>query len=159
MLHSINSYNLNEVLHGAVIGTDFQIDDLAIDVLAQSHPVLGWLARAMDRTIRARVQQAGGILCRAALSYPDGEIPAVDEVARAYEAGAGTNGNLRLDGDVPSQAHDFVIPSVAQLLIPRSPAHLGNFVNPRASHLTGAAIAGPTSDVPAVLGLLRAMRL
>ena len=159
VLHSINSHHLREVLHGAVIGTDFQIDALIFYVLSQGHRFLSLVARLLGRPIHAHVEQARGIVCDTALSFPQSSKQALEEIAQAYDMGAGTGGALELDKDIPARAHDFVIPSVSQLLVPHTPAHLGNYVNPNASHLTGAARDGETSDVDAVCGLLKQLQL
>jgi hypothetical protein len=65
-------------------------------------------------------------------------------VSAEYQAGVPV-GTYGLATALAPLAHDFIIPSASQVLIPAPPtvpvtlsAHLGNLVNPIASHLTGA---------------------
>ena len=81
--------------------------------------------------------------------------------ASEYDKGI-TRGTYGLKADLPIKAHDFVILAVSQLLIPTdSTAHVGNLVNPDASHLTGAMewdSGDGKNDEELVLELLRRLR-
>ncbi len=91
-----------------------------------------WIASSkIDELVRT----AQDIYTTDAMSFPDG---IVGTVASEYLNGVAA-GAYGLKTALAKGAHDFVIPSASQLLIPGgSPAHLGNMVNPTASHLTGA---------------------
>jgi hypothetical protein len=136
VLDSIQRYPLGAVLHGAVIGTDNRSCELVQALLASANwyvRLAAWLWRG---SIRRLVAQADAIYKDAAMSFPDG---ADATLLRDYQAGL-PRGAEQLDRPLEARAHDFVIPSVSQLLIPAGPAHLGNLVNPDASHITGAQL-------------------
>jgi len=136
VLHAIATRPLKAIQHGAVIGTDNGMHDLVLAALHDSpwYVHLGaWIASSK---IDELVKQAEEIYRSDAISFPDG-TPGTVAVEYLDGIAAGTYG---LKKPLAKGAHDFVIPSASQLLIPAdSPVHLGNLVNPDASHLTGAA--------------------
>jgi hypothetical protein len=88
------------------------------------------------------------------------EAQMADEYVSGVDVVAADGGRTR----IPALAHDFVIPSVSQVLGPHNgasasvaPGFLGNFVNQRGTHLSGAEEDGEGSDGPLVREVLERM--
>lgn len=135
VLHAIATYPLEAIQHGAVIGTDNGIHDLVDAAIHDSAWYLHVGAGAVEDTVKQFVGQAEDIYDNDAMSFPPGTPGTVaDEYLNGIPAG-----KYKLTSPLPKGAHDFVIPSASQLLVPAdAPCHLGNLVNPKASHLSGA---------------------
>jgi hypothetical protein len=144
------------VQHGAVVGTDNRLHDLINAVLRDAPWTIRIAAWWKADMIDALIQKADDIYKTDAMGLPS-RAPAA--LAAEYTNGL-KKGTYGLQTDIAGSAHDFVIPSVSQLLVPQTPAHLGNLVNPNASHLTGA-VEWPQNDGETdeklVLKLLRAI--
>jgi hypothetical protein len=158
VLHGIATYPLKTIQHGAIIGTDNRLHDLVGAFLHDSPWYVHLVAWFASSRIDALVGDAEDIYKSDTMSFPAG-TPGT--VASEYEKGI-ARGTYGLTADLPIKAHDFVIPAASQLLIPTdSPAHLGNLVNPDASHLTGAMewdAGDGKNDEELALELLRRLR-
>ncbi|HEY6911212.1 MAG TPA: hypothetical protein VI356_17670 [Myxococcales bacterium] len=135
VLHAIATWPLRTIQHGAVIGTDNGIHNLVDAAIHGSAWYIPIAAGAVEDKVRQYVGQAEDIYNNDAMSFPPGTAGTVaDEYLQGIDPG-----RYKLDGALPKGAHDFVIPSASQLLVPAdSPCHIGNLVNPKASHLSGA---------------------
>jgi len=145
-----------ELFHGAVIGANSSLEDLIL----QTRP---WYERWPVRKLVAptRFSNIETAYSKIALNeeanhqYPPG-TPLRRQLAHHYARGLDGNG---ADPELPGFAHDFVIPSVSEALClfnPPPPGNrfLGNVVNRRATHISGAQPSGRASDVPYVLRML-----
>jgi hypothetical protein len=136
VLQAINDYPLASIRHGAVIGSDNRLANFAKALLHDAPWYVRLLVWFKSGTVRDLLAQADGIYKDDAMSLPT-DTPG--SLAVEYRDGV-PKGRYQLDTPLPAGAHDFVIPSASQLLIPGSNTglHLGNIVNADASHLTGA---------------------
>jgi hypothetical protein len=158
VLHAIDAYPLKHIQHGAVIGTDNGMPDIINVALRDSAwyvKVAAWFA---SRKIDALMAQAGDIYKSDAICFAAGTPGSISgEYMNGVPAGV-----YGLKTGLAERAHDFVIPSVSQLLTDTdSPAHLGNLVNPTASHLTGAMRwdrAGGETDEELVVQLINRLK-
>jgi hypothetical protein len=159
VLQAIDGFPLQAITHGAVVGCDSRLDDIVEALLASEGFFLGLLAKLEQSKIASLVAQASKIYADHVMSYPPGsEVAAVDYAAGLQQG----RGELHLDAAIPPEAHDFIIPSISQILLPAPGAknHLGNHVNHHASHLTGADRSGKDhgrSDEDLVVEMLRRM--
>jgi len=165
VLNLLATRPLERTLHGAVVGIDSSTDDLVMQALP-------WPARVGVRLmpglsgLRERLDLVKRVYQEVILN--ERPLPArgrwkelVDDYWRDTHVQAPDGSPV----PVPKCAHDFVIPSVSQVLGPRAPApvdpgqappgFLGVLVNPKGSHLSGAEAEGSASDVEPVKTLLR----
>lgn len=157
VLDSINRYPLQRVWHGAVIGTDNRLPSFAQQLAWARSFWVGLLSWVFARPLKWLLDEPSRIYREDAMSFPRGTDAAL---VRQYQQGLRA-GELGLSAGIEAYAHDFVIPSVSQLLMPGTgKAHLGNLVNGQASHVSGAD-GGPnsegTTDVQGVVALLEKM--
>jgi len=158
VLHAIATWRLLDIQHGAVIGTDSGMRDLVDAAMHDSAWYLKLGAGVVAAKVEQFVSQAEDIYRVDGISFPP-ETPGT--VAGEYLNGipAGEHG---LESALAKGAHDFVIPSASQLLLPNgSPSHIGNLVNPDASHLSGARRwdgAGTRTDEELVVKLINRLR-
>lgn len=143
VLESIASVPLRESWHGAIVGTDNKLADLQEAALDKSFwgslvdPVLAALFGPYEH-------DAGLLYSEKAMRFPP--PPAGGNEVFAREADGYLHGLLtpalpnREHTSVGARAHDFLVPSVSQLLYPdaKDARHLGNKLNRLASHLSGA---------------------
>jgi hypothetical protein len=135
VLQAIAAYPLTAIQHGAVVGTD---NDL-VDLIGSALHGAPWYDRLLEKLVAGEiaslVAQASVLYRNEVLSFGAGTP---GSAAGDYLAGIAAGDDL-LDRAIAPLAHDFVIPSISQLLLPaRSGVHLGHLVNPRANHLSGA---------------------
>ena len=145
---------LTRTFHGAIVGSDTSLDDL---VLEGRSCLVRWLVRhIVSRHWFATVEDSYAriVMDEAAAGVPHGDLHG--KVAALYQTGVqrGASGL-----DLPPFAHDFVIPSVSQALYPLAPPpagefFLGNVVNARATHVSGADERDRDSDSPLVRNML-----
>jgi hypothetical protein len=146
---------LMNVLHGAIVGTDTELDDL---VLSNLDIVRRFIVRhVVPRDWFRAAELAYGHIAmdEAAAFIPT--TPLHQRLAGLYQTGARIAGS---DETLPPFAHDFVMPSVSQALYTLaagSPpaAFLGNVVNKRATHISGGAEEDGDSDKKYVKAMLR----
>ena len=171
VLNCVNTSPLERILHAAIAGADNQLDQLAEDMLAEFTASNFWLHLAtclFRNKINAFLH---GLLGVASAAYtnvmveqgtaglpPAGPLPRM--LAR-YQAGVPEDapGMKMQNGGIGPLAHDFVIPSVYELIEnPDSASFLGNWVNPGANHLSGADpnLAGKQS-IDLLTGILKTM--
>jgi hypothetical protein len=144
-----------QVLHGAVVGGDPSAEDL----LVQERPWWQrWLIRLMVNP--GYFADVGRPFARIAMDEAAAHIPQGPrhaQLAQLYRTGlAGSAAELSL----PPFAHDFAIPAVSQAFYPlgqrpRDAAFLGNRLNAKATHVSGADPGVAASDLPFVEDLLR----
>ena len=148
---------LARTFHGAIIGADTSFDDL---VLEGRNWLVRWLVRhVVARHWFAAVEDSYARIAmdEASAGVPHGRLHS--RLAELYRSGF----NDRSAGlDLPPFAHDFVIPSVSQALYPlaapgSADVFLGNALNARATHVSGADERGPDSDSPLVRKMLAAL--
>jgi hypothetical protein len=144
-----------DVFHGAVIGANTSLEDLIL----QTRP---WWQRWAVRTFVApqRFSSIASAYTRIAVDedarHTPPSTPRRRRLADLYVSGLPGNA---ADPRLPAYAHDFIVPSASQALCVLSPPagnrFLGNVVNPRATHVSGAHRCGAASDVPHVTRMLR----
>lgn len=144
-----------QVLHGAVVGGDPSAEDLIL----QERP---WWQRWLIRLLvdPGDFADVGRPFARIAMDEAAAHIPQGPrhtQVAALYRAG--TKGSAA-ELDLPAFAHDFAIPSVSQAFYalgqrPRDAPFLGNRLNAKATHVSGAAPNAAETDLPFVEDLLR----
>jgi hypothetical protein len=148
---------LSRTFHGAIIGTDTSFDDLVLEGrsclvrwLVRHLVARHWFATVEDSYARIALDEAGA-------GVPHGDLHT--RLAALYQTGVSD----RAAGiDVPPFAHDFVIPSVSQALYTLAPPpegdfFLGNKVNARATHASGADESDRDSDSRLVRQMLAQM--
>ena len=163
VLHSINEYPLESAFHGAVVGSSNQLANF-VELLLDAHGLLTHLAGALFRKkIEQLTAPPSALYSALVLDYPDLANPTASyrTLSENYLNGLPAGAN-RVDLPIPPRAHDFVVPTVSQLILdPHSSAyHLGNVVNPAASHQSGADGTGKVngrSDEEIVAEMLRRM--
>jgi len=144
-----------QVFHGAVVGGDPSLEDLIL----QERP---WWQRGLIRLFvnPGHFSDVGRPFARIAMDEAAAHIPQGPrhaQLAELYRTGlTGSAAEL----SVPPFAHDFAIPSVSQALYPlgqrpRDAAFLGNRLNARATHVSGADPGAAECDLPMVEDLLR----
>jgi hypothetical protein len=145
-----------DVFHGAVIGANSSLEDLIL----QPRP---WFWRWAVRTFVApeRFTNIETAYSKIAMNEDANHLHPPDtplrrRLADVYARGLPGNG---VDPELPRFAHDFVIPSASETLClfnqpPRKHRFLGNVVNRRATHISGAQPCGVASDVPYVKRML-----
>ena len=152
VLHDVNKNPLRRIKHAAIIGTDNQLDMFVesgvrsfVSTLA---PVKAFLANHLapwghiEQKLRQLLTIAGDAY-KGAMSEQGAGLNNPDIAARINDFNNGVKApNAKYDlrnGELQAQAHDFVIPSAYQLIEKQPGApFLGNWVNPDASHLSGA---------------------
>ncbi|HET6284778.1 MAG TPA: hypothetical protein VFH73_27730 [Polyangia bacterium] len=151
VLNSVNGFPLMNIRHAAIVGTDNLLDTFVGSGIQGYVNAQFWLWRLLFCLLKGRLAGAlRGLLTVAGSAYTDAMMEqALDQstdpaiVARTVDFANGvpkTDSHYKIqtkDGLKP-RAHDFVIPSAYQLLESHSDACLGNWVNPNASHLSGA---------------------
>ena len=139
------------------VGADTSLDDL---VLEGRNCLVRWLARHLvARHWFAAVEDSYARIAmdEAAAGVAHGELHR--KIAALYQTGI----NDRAAGlALPPFAHDFVIPSVSQALYALAPPvagdfFLGNRLNTRATHVSGADERDRDSDSPLVRKMLTAL--
>jgi hypothetical protein len=145
-----------EIFHGAVVGSNSSVQDLALQELPFYER---WAIRHFVGAERfGDVQSAYTRISldeeADASSYP--RTPRHAELARLYRLGLDSAG---FAPELPPFAHDFVQPSVSQALhvLDRSAPHprfLGNRLNASATHISGGRRRGRGSDAGHVRRLL-----
>ena len=159
VLNAIADSPLTETQHGAIIGTDNRLIEL-VDELVHGAPwwvklIMPWISKAIAK----RVALADRIYKTDAMRFPGGVRA---DLAADYENGI-LRGKHKTSAAIPDHAHDFVIPSVSQLLVPADglDSHLGNVVNTAASHISGAvdwSDDGARTDEELVHAMLRRIK-
>jgi hypothetical protein len=148
---------LTRTFHGAIVGADTSLDDL---VLEGRNCVVRWVVRhVVARHWFAAVEDSYARIAmdEAAAGVPHGDLHR--KVAALYQGGVqDSSAGLAL----PPFAHDFVIPSVSQALYSLAPPpagdfFLGNVLNARATHVSGADEHDGDSDSPLVRKMLTAL--
>ncbi len=154
ILGRLTAMPLARTFHGAIVGADTALDDL---VLEGRCGLVRWLVRHLvARRWFATVEDSYARIAmdEAAAGVPEGELH--KKIAALYQTGV----QDRAAGIVlPPFAHDFVIPSVSQALYSLAPPlagdfFLGNRLNPRATHASGADERDGDSDSPLVRKML-----
>jgi len=145
---------LGQTFHGAIVGGDTSLDDL---VLEGRNCLVRWLVRhlvAQRWFATVEDSYARIALDEAAAGVPHGDLHT--KIAALYQTGI----KDRAAGlDLPPFAHDFAIPSVSQALYALAPPtagdfFLGNKLNARATHVSGADERDRDSDSPLVRRML-----
>ncbi len=145
---------LARTFHGAIVGADTSLDDL---VLEGRNCLVRWLVRhVVARRWFAAVEDAYARIAmdEAAAGVAHGDLHR--QIAALYQNGFKDHS---AGIDLPPFAHDFVIPSVSQALYTLAPPaagdfFLGNALNARATHVSGADERDPDSDSPLVRKML-----
>lgn len=170
VLECTTAHPLQRIQHAAIVGADRHLDDLVGAMVSEFATSKGWVGRVIYRLFRRHVRQflheklkIAGHAYAGALeeqTLPPAPHPLLDRV-RLFEEGVSAHDRTHKmrNGGLGPRAHDFVIPSVYQLIESDSPAFLGNWVNPRATHLSGAdtRLAGGLS-LRWLVGILQRMR-
>jgi pimeloyl-ACP methyl ester carboxylesterase len=152
VLNAVNAFPLKKVKHAAIVGTDSLLDTFVGSGIQSYVNAQSWLWRvAFSWFFKPRLAAAlRGLLTFSGSAYTDAmKEQALDEstdpaiVARTVDFTSGVTEtdpryNIQTDDGFKANAHDFVIPSAYQLIESHSDACLGNWVNPNASHLSGA---------------------
>lgn len=162
VLNLLATQPLQQTLHAAVVGTDTSAEDfvraelpLSVKVVLFFKPNAAGLQDRLRRLSSAYSQLA---LNELATGRTLGPLEA--RVASEYVSGV----TVQTPGGAPEAlrplAHDFVIPSASQALGPRgggaaSPQFLGNLINAKGTHLSGAGEDGDGSDAPLVRQALK----
>ena len=151
VLRAVNGYPLKLIKHAAIVGTDNELDTLikaGVRAVADAH---GWLAgqiggivvRKLKEPLR-RFLNISGEAYRNAMDEQELHPPADSPIAvrrRDFLTGIAANDGrfrFRTKIKIDAQAHDFVIPSAYQVIEGVTPTCLGNWINPAASHISGA---------------------
>jgi hypothetical protein len=162
VLQSIATHTLRAIWHGAIVGTDDRLEELARGLLAGQGVCLRGLEIVARGWLTRRLQRAEDVYRRDVMDIAGGDAarplrPPALEALRADWAGESP---LSADprGTILPKAHDFVIPSASHAFVEASPLFLGNLVNPDASHLSGARLeTHPFTDLDLTCRLLRRM--
>jgi hypothetical protein len=149
VLNVINKNPLQRIQHAAIVGTDNQLDafvESGVEAFVEKKFILERLLvdklifGHMEDTLRQLLAIAGNAYKGAMIEKA---LPSSPDIAQ--RVADFTNGVQQSDaryalqgGGLQPLAHDFVIPSAYQLIEKQSPRFLGNWVNPDASHLSGA---------------------
>lgn len=162
VLEALLTHPLMRTYHGAVVGTDSQLDDfVGAGLNGFQRGVLNlfrWMGRlpptlraAQEAYRRGPMDEAPVLqrLVAAGQTVAPEALKLADEYVTGMPAGRTT---------IPPYAHDFVIPSVSQVL-PEGPEpfFLGNVVNPKGSHISGGSSRNRDSDVARVKAMLKDM--
>ena len=159
VLHALNAHPLTGTLRAAVCGSDFHLGPVIEDALPS------WL-RIIEKVsgffFRKAIRHAEDVIRRETFDMmpnPALRTPELEQLHSDWAAPLAAQAwNIKNHVDVPDHAHDFVIPTASQLIAPQAAGgdkFLGNYVNPDASHLSGAAdITSPTSDFETVKKVL-----
>jgi hypothetical protein len=148
---------LTRTFHGAIVGADTSLDDL---VLEGRNCLVRWVVRhVVARRWFAAVEDSYARIAmdEASAGVPHGRLHS--KLAELYRSGfKDRSAGLEL----PPFAHDFVIPAVSQALYPLVPPgapdfFLGNALNARATHVSGADERDRDSDSPLVRTMLAAL--
>jgi pimeloyl-ACP methyl ester carboxylesterase len=166
VLHAVNTFPLRRIWHGAIVGTDDRLDSF-VDAVALAYvekEPYAWILRRLVRWLEGHFHaellqalQIPGEAYRQAMTehgFGDGvpaePIPAaIAERLQDFANGVGpedTRYAFQTSVQIQKRAHDFVIPSVYQLIEKKSDTFLGNWVNPDASHLSGADVQQPAGQ-------------
>jgi hypothetical protein len=178
VLHAVNNFPLQRIRHGAIAGTDDRLDSF-VDAAALASVEGGpyaWILRRivplLERRFHAALIQAlriPGEAYRPAMAEQGFDDPQGNPVPPAIAGRLQDFANGISAGDkryafetllpIKPRAHDFVIPSVYQLIEKKSDVFLGNWVNPDASHLSGADTKQPAGQTSQqyLLKILRRM--
>ncbi len=156
VLHAVNKNPLNRIKHAAIVGTDNQLDlffQSAVKTYVETLPRLKqWIGnivvsrQSISDALKKLAKTAGDAYKGVMIDQDDptapGDLnfPEIQARKKDFEAGVElSDPRYKLQGaPLPQRAHDFVIPSAYQLMEKQTPAFLGNWVNPDASHLSGA---------------------
>jgi len=114
VLDAIARFPLRSIQHGAVIGTDNRLHDFINSLLHDAPWTVRLVARLKSDTIDELVQQADDIYNTDAMCFPARTPPVL---LAEYQQGIKA-GTYNLAKDLAAAAHDFVIPSASQLLVP-----------------------------------------
>jgi hypothetical protein len=158
VLGSLADLPIERTPHAAIVGADTRVDDLAV---SERNLVGRFILRhAVPARWFAAVQDPYATIALDELSAGQPLSPRQSAVARRYREGLRVAAPTQ-DADLAPFAHDFVIPSASQalhVLAPPPPeVFLGNAINARATHVSGAEERGCDSDAPAVRRMLRAI--
>jgi hypothetical protein len=168
ILNVLASSGLVQTFEGAVIGTDNGLKDVLVSLLpwyAKGPAAMFSQSFGLDGRLALAVQAYSGVSLNEAVS---GEplTPLVKDLAADYENGCTVLSPEETPLSLPALAHDFVITSVSQSVGPRgagklssekAPYFLGNLVNAKGTHISGADENDPGNDLPRVAQLLKAM--
>jgi len=135
VLNAINKYPLESIQHGGIVGTDNSMPDIIFTALRGQPWYVRLIAWINSGQIRKLVELPDKIYKNEIMAYSP-NTPS--DVGQEYTKGITDHVTYRLDRDIPEKAHDFIIPSVSQMLLPVTKVHLGHRVNPYGSHLSGA---------------------
>jgi hypothetical protein len=150
VLHDVNAYPLRRIRHAAIVGSDNELDSLVeagIQAYADGRGCImgllgGVLVNHLKAPLRGFLKSAGDAYTNAMREQNlTSSFGAVDVRTRDFVNGIPADDPryaFQTRAKIEPLAHDFVIPSAYQLIEKLSTACLGNWVNPAASHLSGA---------------------
>jgi hypothetical protein len=141
--------------HGATVGADTGLADL---VLAGRSCLVRWLVHQF--VARRWFHPVEAAYARIAMDEAAAEVPRGErhkQLAALYQTGVEAKSGPGID--IGPFKHDFVVPSVSQALYALAPPakrdyFLGNKLNPRGTHASGADERDPDSDSPLVRRML-----
>ncbi len=147
-----------------VVGTSSKIEEIAHDLLLAADPnarPLGLLLKVLVAHVFRSVGEIYQEEVMDMLPLPASDKPSLEELRQQWHDGVPSSSlGIQSKDGIPPQAHDFIIPSVSQLMPQGNGAQkfLGNWVNPDATHLSGADLLDlPPTDLRLVLDVLSRM--
>jgi len=142
-----------KIFHAGIVGANYHFHDLVVSLIeALFGEIAGWLAdHALPNP--EQFQRAESAYQELMREQPGAGIaaPTIQSKINEYRIGVTDTARYKIQaGDqLLPMAHDFIIPSVYQLLDSTGDNFLGNWINPLASHISGADVdetAGQTSQ-------------
>lgn len=147
VLKLVNDNVPTHAFYGAIVGANWHLTDFAKSMLQGF-----WLQAAFwlkQGDLRPVLVDAQRVYKTVAMTETRAGLPPVarvkaDQYKDGIDEGSAEFGQLKLDRPIHPHAHDFIIPSVYQVVPPPEPEHedrlLGNFVNDEAAHISGASL-------------------
>jgi hypothetical protein len=161
VLHSLIGHPLVDTWRGTVNGACFELKPFIRGAVGER---LGWLSPlegVLMFLLRKRIARAQEVIRTKTFDMMPNSLQAdPPELVQLHEDWASELLPEQWgfgDEFVPARAHDFVIPTASQLLMPRLTAgekFLGSRVNPNSTHLSGATDLGKDSDFVRVKNML-----
>ena len=154
VLHCLAETPLSRTWHGAVVGTNNTLSNFVVE-FALGHvrlprfiiePILrGILKKPTIAGMLQRAMDPVSLMAMNNLARGNQPVrgPHEEAVSQAYLQGGLVSGVDQLEWPLNPHAHDFVIPAVSQAVVTRSDRFVGNVVNERATHMSGAQSDGP----------------
>jgi len=143
VLSLVHRYPLKRIVSGAVVGTNNKLDSIAFSVLGALYGA-GSSVKPLGYDLKTNLEAASATFADTIMADAWDEIPlrpagAPDpvEYLKCYE-----NDYVIRNATVLTRAHDFVIPSISQLL-EHDHRSVGNLVNQEATHLSGSVRSHP----------------